>query len=379
MSKFLSKFKGSKEERSDLNPTSFSSNNPYRHTQTQPPEYAPPVGPPPSEKNPAQLNPASASNEVHESPPPYHDWTSIPDTALLPPPPSLNAEYSSTTNANCSDADAAHAWCASHPVHIPSRVHDDVLAGVLNGSNSMIIQSGNLKLDRSSKPQSTNSLGFMPTKVDTILRSVSGFRNRGPLTDHCTHSDLPLYFAANSNPLLTEQPFTIYFEVKLLKLYSKDSTLAIGFIARPYPMLRQPGWHRASVGVHSDDGHRYVNDSWGGLEFTEPFKEGETIGFAMQFLTEPVQEGNSKTKVLTSEMEVGSTLPKCKTKVFLIRNRAVTGSWNIDEERDAEHDEGIAGLQGEADMYAAVGTYGDVDFEVHFYRNGEGFVAPPST
>lgn len=71
-------------------------------------------------------------------------------------------------------------------------------------------------------------------------------------------------------------------------------------------------------------------------------------------------------------------LPKCKTRVYFTRNGVVGGSWAIDEERDAEKDEGIAGLQGECDMYAAIGVFGSAEVEIRFFAQGDGFVAPPS-
>jgi len=38
-----------------------------------------------------------------------------------------------------------------------------------------------------------------------------------------------------------------------------------------------PGWQRGSLAVHGDDGRKYINDSWGGKDFTSSFKEGETL------------------------------------------------------------------------------------------------------
>jgi len=146
-------------------------------------------------------------------------------------------------------------------------------------------------------------------------------------------------------------------------------------VSKPYPLNRQPGWHRASIGIHSDDGNRYINDSWGGRPFTDPFREGESIGLGIVFSPQPT---TTTTKPLQSDREVRSPLPKCKTRIYLTRNGNVTGSWDVDEERDAEKDEGVAGLMGEADLYAAVGTFGDVDVEVRFFAGGEGFVPPPA-
>ena len=92
----------------------------------------------------------------------------------------------------------------------------------------------------------------------------------------------------------------------------------------------------------------------------------------------PDQTASKSTRaILQSEREVTSKLPICRTKAYFVRNGAVVGSWEINEERDAEKDEGVAGLRGEVDLYAAVGVFGDAECEVKFYESGMGFVAPP--
>lgn len=60
-----------------------------------------------------------------------------------------------------------------------------------------------------------------------------------------------------------------------------ESGIAIGYCAKPYPGWRLPGWERASLGVHGDDGRRFVNDTWGGKDFTTGFAPGETVGIGM--------------------------------------------------------------------------------------------------
>ena len=77
----------------------FSSSN----TQTNPSEndFTPPSGPPPSRKQ-AELYsppPGPPPSQVQDEPPPYHDWTSIPDTSLLPPPPAAPQDFSPANNA----------------------------------------------------------------------------------------------------------------------------------------------------------------------------------------------------------------------------------------------------------------------------------------
>jgi hypothetical protein len=62
-----------------------------------------------------------------------------------------------------------------------------------------------------------------------------------------------------------------------------ENGIAIGYCAKPYPSWRLPGWERASLGVHGDDGRRFVNDTWGGKDFTTKFIEGETVGIGIEF------------------------------------------------------------------------------------------------
>ncbi|KAK5945229.1 hypothetical protein PMZ80_002433 [Knufia obscura] len=422
MSKFFFKLKGEKEDHSHLNSASssstLSSNNPSRYTDSQPPAYQAPPGPPPSHR------PERQATSAEDNPPPYHDWQTVPDNSLLPPPPPLKSDYSNTTNASYDEAAAAHAWCAAHPVFTPRVANASVIQSVMSGRNGFTYppgasQRGWSLVPSGSEKQVSNALGAIPTSVYQILSpsnpstssngssstqsgsKASGFsrfmksssNSKAPASspaDHCWASTLPVYFAATSNPLSPHfaspkpHPFTIYFEITPLKYYSEESTVAIGFVSKPYPENRQPGWHRASIGVHSDDGNRYVNDSWGGREFTTPFREGESIGLAIVVSPQEVSDSNdtksnkSYVRYLQSDKEVRSTLPKCKTRVYLTRNGTVTGSWEMDEERDAERDEGVAGLQGEVDVYAAVGTFGDVDVEVKIYAQGEGFLAPPA-
>lgn len=171
---------------------------------------------------------------------------------------------------------------------------------------------------------------------------------------------LPLYFAAVDSPFAQEQRKTIYFEVKLNSLRAGpgegegESGFSIGFAAQPYPSWRSPGWERGSLGVCSDDGCRFVNDSWGGREFTTPVRVGETVGLGMvfDFPTSQQREGGEKSRV-------------CKVDVFFTRNGQPAGGWNLHEEMDEESG-GIHGLEGDFDLYGAIGLFGGVDFESCF-------------
>lgn len=172
---------------------------------------------------------------------------------------------------------------------------------------------------------------------------------------------LPLYFAAQDSPFTTEKRKTIYFEVKLLALRAGPggdaSGLALGFAAQPYPSWRSPGWERGSLGVFSDDGCRFVNDSWGGRDFTQPFRVGETLGIGMKFALPD--------SPLAMADAMFGTKPTCKVEVFFTRDGRAAGGWDLHEELDEEAG-GVEGLEGDFDLYGAVGLFGGVDFEVCF-------------
>ncbi|KAK5055372.1 hypothetical protein LTR84_013122 [Exophiala bonariae] len=310
-------------------------------------DFAPPPGPPPSHSKQHEQDtyapPPGPPPSQSANPPPYHDWTVIPDTALLPPPPALPQDYSPSNNASYDSAERAHAWCAQNPSYTPSLPTPELHA---------LANAGHLSLE-TPPPQ------LWPSSSTIRKLSPASYRIKTSKTsqDAIILSSIPLYFAAKDNPLLTSGPKTIYFEIRILNISNANSGIAIGYAGKPYPMWRLPGWHRASVGVHGDDGRRFVNDPWGGRDFVSEFKAGETIGVGMTFGTEELRTQGPEGRV--------------KTRVFVTRGgkRAESDGWDVDEERD-ERDEGVDGLQGDGDLYLAIGVFGGVEFEVNLGREG---------
>lgn len=166
--------------------------------------------------------------------------------------------------------------------------------------------------------------------------------------DRCIIGYPPLYVVKDHDPTCYGQPKTIYYEVKL-RSDSKNNFIAMGFTALPYPSFRLPGWHRGSLGVHGDDGHRYINDRWGGKDFTTEFRKGETLGIGMAL------------------KPTGTQRPD--VTIFFTRNGARAGEWNLHEETDAEQDLPVTGLEGFHDLSCAIGTFDSVKFEVIFDPN----------
>lgn len=185
-------------------------------------------------------------------------------------------------------------------------------------------------------------------------------RTRAGSRDSCLLSNLPLYFAQVDSPLRTRATKTIYFEVRVLSLGggrgTDESSLALGFCALPYPTWRMPGWERGSLAVHGDDGRRYVNDTWGGKDFTTPIKVGQTVGLGMTFSI-PDSPPGYDARPSVSPLVVG---------VFFTRDGRKDGGWDLHEELDATNDLGVDGLEGNYDLHAAVGVFGGLELEVLF-------------
>ncbi|KAJ6121425.1 hypothetical protein N7512_003890 [Penicillium capsulatum] len=268
-------------------------------------------GPPPSYD-------ASQTTGHGGDPPPYHNWQdAVPDTSQ------------------------AHVFCNETPLWLPVKPSPAVYSTV---------QHHDLRPVRQRQ--------YRGDLVPTGPGRWSG-RTSDQNGDCLVLTHLPLYFAAADSPFLRETRATIYFEVTLRRLGPgpgavDDSGFAIGFVAQPYPAWRSPGWERGSVGVFSDDGCRFVNDSWGGREFTSGFQIGETVGLGM-ILSRPEgasAKGEKKTRT-------------CDVEIFFTRNGQRVGGWDLHEETDEEAG-GVEGLEGEHDLYGAIGLFGGVQFEACF-------------
>ncbi|OAX84791.1 hypothetical protein ACJ72_00844 [Emergomyces africanus] len=312
---------------------------------------APPAGPPPGYQNGKHDEDTKAPPD---NPPPYHNWEqAVPDTAMFPPPPIGGYLYSNTGNAAEEDANRAHDFCDNTPLWVPCMPSDAVYYSVQNFDLRPV------------RPQEYNG------SLEVVGKGRWSGQTRGQNGDCILLTGLPLYFPAKDSPLITERTRTIYFEAKLLGQYDgingQVSGFSIGFAAQPYPTWRSPGWERGSVGVFSDDGCRFVNDSWGGMEFTTPFKVGETVGLGMKF-TLPSPDSFAKSQAT-------GTSPTLQVEIFFTRDGKIAGSWDLHEEVD-EDAGGVKGLEGDFDLYGALGLFGGVGFEVCFDPSGWLWVPP---
>ncbi|QIW97548.1 hypothetical protein AMS68_003066 [Peltaster fructicola] len=330
----------------------FPSNNPYKQhalnavqqEHTRPPssrkteDYQPPPGPPPSHKaetyrappgpppvKKSEYPPASIDDT---EPPPYDPWLAVPDNALLPPPPAVMEDFSPANNASHDDALRARAWCRRNPLRTSQSWTSEALERIEEHQFTLCAQPGTIAATIQSSGPGRTSVVSTKRQGDTTLLS-----------------NLPM-ITPQLQPRAGEQR-TIYYQVHIKKVSGDDASVALGFVAPPYPPNRLPGWHRGSLAVHNDDGRRYVNDDDGGIDFVRPFSSGVLVGIGMTF--------------------TGAQYGPAKVKVFLTRNGREEGSWDLHESRDAAAREGgIVGLDGTTDLYAAIGICGGVELEVNW-------------
>lgn len=134
----------------------------------------------------------------------------------------------------------------------------------------------------------------------------------------------------------------------------------MGFTAHPYPTFRLPGWHRGCLAIHGDDGSKFINDRWGGKDFTTPFHPGETLGVGMTFTKRNLdappsyEQGPARTEAQTP----------INVEIFFTRDGRISGGWNLHEEGDSVTDLPVTGMEGFNDMYAAVGVFEKIEFEI---------------
>ncbi|TGZ77046.1 hypothetical protein EX30DRAFT_398811 [Ascodesmis nigricans] len=276
--------------------------------------YPPPSGPPP------QFHSTDPYPSKTDSPQPYD----LPptDTTSLPPPAFGQTYFTSspTSNASTRDADTAADFCDHHPLSPPLPPH---------------------------LLPPTPTLHLSPIPPSRFHGRLDPSNNTIKTTKHCNDSILlsaaPIF--APSRPVAVSA-FSVIIK-RLGKAANGDTAVvAVGAVSKPYPEWRLPGWHRHSFGVHSDDGRRYSADSWGGTEFTQPFVEGEEVGFVVRWGGEGVQG------------------ERVATVVEFWRGGRKEGGWRVDEVWDTEVERWEPGMDGTRDVFAAVGVFGEVEVVV---------------
>ncbi|KXX83123.1 hypothetical protein MMYC01_200333 [Madurella mycetomatis] len=336
-------------------------------------DFAPPPGPPPSHRPgddfvpPSGPPPSQRRDDLSYVAPPRHDWEAVvPDTSLFPPPPSFFSGFdrSPATNATEAQAEAGERWCAEHPLTAPVSLDAASLAA-LQSHNPRLMQPAGFRgsltwvspgvWEGRTEPQAgdTSIIAYPPLYTVTQHSPLSS-SSPPPSLPFPPHPSNP--FSPSSTSALPPSK-TIYYEVLVTppSPQAGDICLSLGFTALPYPSFRMPGWHRGSLAVHGDDGHKYINDRWGGKPFTQPFALGERYGIGMTF----ANRGG-----------------RIEAEVFFTRQGVEAGRWNVHEETDSETDLPVFGLEGYHDLSCAIGTYGPVGFKA-FFRPAEWLYKPP--
>lgn len=366
------------------------------HQQQQQADYAPPPGPPPSYSTndfappPGPPPPSSAAQ---------HDWQSVvPDTSLFPPPPALFSGYerSSASNASADQAAEGDRWCKRYPLAPPIDLQRQQGLYQFHFQRDGK-QQQQPQATRLIQPETNTFRGTLQPKQPGIWSLVTE-KKAGDAT---VIGYPPLYLVQRDSPLLPSSSSsssptkTIYYECKILAAPPAPSAaphhhphrllhhgnnnkgpnndtgeigLALGFTALPFPPFRMPGWHRGSLAVHGDDGHKYVNDGWGGKEFTAPFRPGETVGIGMTFSSSSTSSSNPPSYDQSGKGKGGGGDGggggRIEVEVFFTRDGKVDGRWDVHEELDASTDLPVTGLEGYHDIAIAVGTYQNVGVEI---------------
>lgn len=245
-------------------------------------QYAPPPGPPPSygtgKAGKGEKNEFDNDDDDFAPPPgpppqqqpqPQHNWEqAVPDTSLLPPPPDIFSGWDRSPAANATEeqSEAGEAWCRSYPLSPPTD-----LQGA--GADPGLLRAG-LVPRLIAPPAGVFGKGSTLAESGGPGSGTWTVRTDRRAGDCCLIGYPHAYLVQRDSPLATRRAKTVYFECKVGTQLGEDAGLAVGFQALPYPPFRMPGWHRGSLAVHGDDGHKYVNDRWGGKDFTGPFAKG---------------------------------------------------------------------------------------------------------
>lgn len=310
-----------------------------------------PPGPPPKHHE------AGSSNAIpNDAPPSYETATEGASQATgppppdYPPPPGLNHNFSSGANATKDEAEQAQLWCNFYPLTQPFPLPQHQLRAVHANDHTLCL------------PPGFRGTAKLTNQTYHTWRVVTPSGTK----DSLIQTALPCYSHFADSPMLSERSKTIYFEIcvrsfgaqpekhKLGGLLHRkgpvveESGVAIGFFAPPYPAFRLPGWQRGSIGIHSDDGRRYVGNTDGGVDFTTPFNVGETVGLGMTFDAIHSNQG-----------------PKMNVEVFFTRDGRKAGGWNLLNDTDSEF-ESVFGLTGDHDIFPAIGIFGPADVELRF-------------
>ncbi|KAI8812348.1 concanavalin A-like lectin/glucanase domain-containing protein [Cladochytrium replicatum] len=198
-----------------------------------------------------------------------------PEYSAVDQRPAYSAD-SSWNNSSSTDYENARAFQASNPPPQESTPSEEQLWGIRDrGFEAWVFVS--------SDPGSVSTIYEGVDKNDDTTLGINDtkigvqFHPSQPGKDCAVLTDLPLALDANGTAMNRE---FFYFEVTVeeISFHPHSTVVSVGLATRPYPPFRMIGHQKFSVGYHSDDGHCFVNDSYGGRVFGSPFSKGSVVG-----------------------------------------------------------------------------------------------------
>ena len=123
--------------------------------------------------------------------------------------------------------------------------------------------------------------GWLRTERVSIRNNVVEYI--GPQGDHTE-----VGVAQMSQPL--GRPGIAYYELEVLDTGAACS-IGIGAASATYPLTRQPGWHKESIGYHGDDG-RVFRASGSGDSFGPVWKKQDVVGLGIRSASADVKPGS---------------------------------------------------------------------------------------
>ena len=293
-------------------------------------------------------------------PPAYTESSSDPPD--YPPPPGIAHPYSTGANATLADADRALAWCARHPLAPPVRPSDEQLR-LIHATQQPLTANPDLTGTIRPVDQATNAWlvttrpGCKDALIQAALPSYAALAHR-PRDGGVRRAYFEMR-VVRLGPARAEKPppgegHASHHLGGLLHLHRHETARArrdrrgrraarrSGSFAPPYPPSGCPGGiGGARARVHGDDGRRFVANENGGVDFTSPFRAGETVGLGTPSSARPPPPPAGE----------GGSARGCSAR-GTGRSRA-GGIWRGTRTRRRERTEG---LEGERDLVAGVGV-----------------------
>jgi len=158
---------------------------------------------------------------------------------------------------------------------------------------------------------------------------------------------------------VTGKPFTAYFEGEIRPGDSEDAIrLALGFVAGDDEVSKMPGCERWSIGIQCSEGQLFVNGDGVDSAQTGAFGPGQQLGIGLTYAV-----SNSVRQTEDSGVSIASPT-SINVEVFVTRDGKKIGNWNLCDQLRGPGGLSFEGLEGQHDLYAAVGTVGEANIDI---------------